>query len=84
MSDRTAPSGGIQWKESVTKSEMSQSVATARGPYDTWLIPKFSMITKGTRLTNKRVAAILVGSELLPGEKNLMMQVLYNREAALS
>ena len=84
VSDGTAPSGGMQWKESVTKSEMSQSVATARGPYDTWLIPKFSMIAKGTRLTNERVAAMLVGSELLPGEKNLMMQVLYNREAALS
>ena len=63
---------------------MSQSVATARRLYDTWLIPKFSMIIKGTRLTNKRVAAMLVGSKLLPGEKNLIIQVLYNREAALS
>jgi hypothetical protein len=54
------------------------------GPYAHCLIPKFSTLAKGTRLTDERVALIQIGIDLLPWEKDLLMQVLYNREAVLS
>ena len=73
VSDGTAPSGGMQWKESVVRTEMQQPRTDASGPYDSWLIPKFSTIAKGSRLTSERVASMQIGSELQLCEKDILM-----------
>jgi hypothetical protein len=81
-SDGTSP-GRLGWKDEILEGEQ-QGYHYKQAPYGHWLIPKFSTLTKGTRLTDERVALTQIGIDLLPQEKELLMQVLYNREAVLS
>jgi hypothetical protein len=52
--------------------------------YDYLLISKFSIISRKTRLTLKRLAEIKIGKKLLKTEKDLLTEILYNRKAALA
>jgi hypothetical protein len=54
------------------------------GKYDYLLIPKFFIINREARLIPKRFAEIKIGEELLEAEKDLLTEMLYNREAALA
>jgi hypothetical protein len=82
FSDGTSP-GKLGWKTDVLEGEQ-QGRHPEYGPYGHWLVPKFSTLAKGTRLTDERVSLIQIGIDLLPREKDLLMQVLYDREAVLS
>ena len=68
-SDKTFPGGGARWKESVIRSEVQQISKDGQGSYASLLIPKFGSIGRGSRLTDTRVAAMQIGSELWPREK---------------
>jgi hypothetical protein len=76
FSDGTNP-GKLGWKEEILEGEQ-QGRYDKQGPYGHWLIPKFSVLGKGSRLTDERVALMQIGTDLLPQEKDLLMQVLYN------
>ena len=52
--------------------------------YDHWLIPKFSTIPQGSRITPERVEKMLVGDSMQMKEKELLLSCLYNREAAFA
>jgi len=49
-----------------------------------WLIPKFSNIPRGTRLTAERFAGLKIGTGITNQEKEVLMEVLYNREARIA
>ncbi len=48
--------------------------------YTHWLIPKFTSIAKGARLTPKWLTKMIIGDGMTSQEKDL----LYNREAVLA
>jgi hypothetical protein len=52
--------------------------------YDYLLISKFFTINRKARLISKRFAEIKIGKELLKIEKDFLMEILYNRKAALA
>ena len=52
--------------------------------YTHWLIPKFTPIAKKARLTSERLAKMIIGEGMSPQEKNLLTEMLYNREAVLA
>ena len=52
--------------------------------YDLWITPKFSDIPQGQCLTNDHIKSIDVGSELWPRERDLLLTLLFNREAAIA
>ena len=56
------------------------------GRYGGWLIPKFSDIEKGSRLTAERIGRLKVGApgNLTADEYDVFLQVLYNREAGIA
>jgi hypothetical protein len=70
--------GREDWKD---QEEKLHSNSQQKGNYDLWLTPKFSTIARGARLTQERVERMIVGDSQ---EKNLMLEMLYNREAALA
>src|SRR5205085_7122501 len=48
------------------------------------LIPKFSQIPRGERLTPARIEKLKVGEHLWHAEKQLLIEMLFNREAAIA
>jgi len=50
----------------------------------TWLIPKFSTIARGTRLTTERIAGVKIGDQIMKQEKEVLMEVLCNREEGIA
>jgi hypothetical protein len=75
--------GKSVWKDEILEGEQ-KGRRNEQGPCGRWLIPEFSTLAKGTRLTDKRVAIMQIGTDILPQEEDLLMQLLYNREAVLS
>ena len=70
--------------ERCDKQEAQQGRHTQKGPFDMWITPKFSTIQQGSRLTEERIADLDIGAELWPCETELLMALLFNREAAIA
>ena len=54
------------------------------GKYPEWVIPKCSVLPRGSRLTEERLQALKIGNSLIPQELDVLIEVLYNREASLA
>jgi hypothetical protein len=78
--DGSKPRGCLDWLE---KSK-ADDVPCQLGSYSDWITPKFSDIQKGSRLTEERIKDLIVGDSLWPKERELFIEVLYNREKALA
>ena len=52
--------------------------------YTHWLIPKFTLIAKEARLTPERLAKMIIGDGMTSQGKDLLTEMLYNREAVLA
>jgi len=76
-----APVGIRDWQEAVKATETP--VVNTKGQFSEWIIPKFSDIERGSRLTPERVKTMKVGDMLTYEERELLMEMLFNREAAL-
>ncbi len=48
------------------------------------MIPKFSDIEEGSRLTPERAEKLRIGSDITEQEKDLFLMMLFNREVALA
>ena len=78
-SDGSKPGGVSDW---VAKSK-EEDVASYKEKYPKWLIPKFSDIKRGARLTKERIEKLIVGGDLTPQEYDVFVEMLYNREKAV-
>ena len=79
--NRVGPGGDVDWREKVIKGLAS---SMKKGKFDHWLTPKFSRIERGSRLTKERAEGMILGAELTMQERELMLEMLYYREAALA
>ena len=79
------PGGVLNWKEIIQRTERWIGPPE---PFDHLITRRFSglpiPISKGSRLTPERVDNIVMGENLLPREKELLIALLFNREAALA
>ena len=80
-SNNTKPEEYTDWKRRVIEVTQIQDSDTDSGQYISLLIPKFSTIPRGSRLTPERLNSIIIGKNLTPQEKKLFTEILYNREA---
>ena len=71
------PGGDEDWK---LKLAGNPSRANAKYP---WLIAKFSDMVKGPRLTKERIDGLKIGKGVSQQEKDVLMEVLFNREASI-
>ncbi|CAM1507682.1 Fc.00g073230.m01.CDS01 [Cosmosporella sp. VM-42] len=83
-SDGTIPEGDVNWKR--TKWPEVQGLMDSSTPFSDWITPKFSLIEKGSRIYGDRLQGLLdqVEGHLTQQEIELFLQIMYNREAALS
>ena len=82
--DGTSPGGDRGWKLKRIEAEKARGLLWPPRKFDHWLTPKFSDMPRGERLTNERAAKLVVGEELWPKERELFLEMLYNREKALA
>ena len=85
VSDGSKPGGIHNWKDVIKSSERHVGPIE---PFDHLITGRFSSLeqplAKGSRLTPERIANIVMGDFLLPRERELLIAILFNREAALA
>ena len=74
------PRGDDEWRKRRKEKEIYEEGGRFRGH----IIPKFSKIARGDRLRPNRIKMMKIGTNLWPNERELLMEVLYNREAAIA
>ena len=82
--DDEGTGGDPLFLEKCEQQEALEGRHTPKGPLGVWLTPKFSSIPQGSWLTEERIADLDISAELWPREKELLMALLFNREAAIA
>ena len=83
VSDGSSPGGNPDWRKKALAREAAMPKPFFE-KYPGWLIPKFSSIARGARMTPERLQKINVGECLTVEERDHLTELLYNREAALA
>ena len=78
------PRGYNDWKERAILRERARGKDKPTGKYDRWLTLKFSDIQRGSRLIAERIEGIIISPDLSLEEKDLLLKILYNREAIMA
>jgi hypothetical protein len=83
-SDGSTPDGDSLWREKALTSAQTKMVFGSE--WDDLVVPRFTEMAQGSRLTEPRLTALLktVEGSLSDQEKGMLIQVLFNREAALA
>lgn len=79
-----AVDGNPNWKKKRVKAEKRAGKPVSRGLYDHILIPRLSDKPCGFRLTHEWVQATDIGDTLRERVRELLVEMLYNSEAALA
>ena len=74
------PKGAAEWRETRKEKEWYK----AGGRFAEFNIPKFSKIERGSRLQPNRNARMRIGTDLWRDERELLMEVPFNREVAIA
>jgi len=73
LSDGSTPDAGLDWR--------GRAIARAvpiPGPWESWLIPRFSHRARGGRLTRERLRELWIGSISRPKDKDALLGMLSN------
>lgn len=81
-----SPYRNVSWKkEGLARAHRQlETIQHKPGEWDGISFPRFSEMPKGQRLTPDRLTALKVGIDLKPRERDLLLSILSNREAALA
>lgn len=82
--DSSTPDGDPHWREK--RMAVAQTKMHFGSEWDDLVIPRFTSLVKGARLTEERLQGILntVQDILTPQEVEMFTHILYNREASLA
>ena len=84
QTDGSVPGGLNDWRERALAREQAAGLYSAPYRYNQWILPRFATFKRGTRLTPERLERLLIGDILLSSERDLLIEVLFNREGALA
>ena len=79
--DGSKPDWSDIWRVNAIKKEIS--IFDPTDNYTHWLISKFTPIAKGAIITLERLAKMIIGDDMTSQEKDLLTEMLYNREVVL-
>ncbi len=82
LSDRSKPDESDNWRLDAIKRETL--IFDLIDKYIYWQIPKFTPIVKRARLTLERLGKTIIGKGMTAQEKEVLTEMLYNREAILA
>jgi len=85
QTDGSTPGGFLDWKARARKRQLQERLLEATpGPFNHVLEPRYTLIARGARLTPERLSEMNIRKQLLPKERRLVEEMLFNREAALA
>jgi hypothetical protein len=84
ISDGSVPGGDPEWKKKKIEKERRRGRVEPANEWDRWLIPKFSDIRRGSRLTTERIGQLLLGEGLMPREREMLLELLFRREKGIA
>ncbi len=84
LSDGSVPEGDPLWREKALA--VAQTKMTFGSEWDEEVVPRFTELIRGSRLTPERLEGLLatVEGSLSEQEKAMFVHILFNREAALA
>ena len=74
------PKGDAEWR----KRRKEEEIYEEGGLFQEHIIAKFSKIKRGETLWPNRIKMMQISTDLWPNERDLLMEVLHNREAAIA
>ena len=74
----------MNWKDIAIQKEILGKVYDRDWKYKNWLLPRFTTITRRVKIVPERIDRIIIGTDLLPQERELLMEMLFNREGAFA
>lgn len=85
LQDGSMPDGNPNWREDIL-AEQRRSLDPVRvpGPYDHLFEPRYWRALRGRRITPERWEKMVIDEEVWTTEKEMLKEVLYNREKALA
>lgn len=82
--DGSAPGGLLDWRARAIQRERATGIGRTKYKYDKYIQPRHAQFARGTRLTPDRLDKMLIGDFLSAEEKDVLVEILYNREGVLS
>lgn len=84
QTDGSGPGGSVSWREEVLKRETPTFELGVTLKFSEWLIPKFSTLARSVRLKPERLQKMIIGDGMTFAKKKLLIEMLFNCEAALA
>ena len=75
--------GRLDWIEHAKSLQVPNSDSNS-APFKQYFEPRYAQFLRGTRLTPERIAKMKISPELWPKERDMLLELLYRREAALA
>ena len=75
--------GFIDWKERARKEQIPNADSNS-ALFKDYFEPRYAPFPRGTRITPERIASMKISPELQPRERDMLIELLYQREAALA
>ena len=82
--DGSTPGGFSDWRARAIARERIAGIGSEPYKYSQWLEPRHAAFPRGQPLTPERLKGMIIGDILLPNEKDILVEILFNREGALS
>jgi len=76
--------GGIKQEGSENWKKLLIGLPCPENKKYPWLIPKFSDIERGSRLTPERIKKLKIGKGIMKEEREVLMEVLVSREKGIA
>jgi hypothetical protein len=86
VTDGQVPGGRDDWRERAWKKleSIAKKNEDPTSKYHGILVPRTTEMQRGSRLTPERISKLIIGEDVRPAERDLLLECLMNREAALA
>ncbi|CAN9357248.1 unnamed protein product [Alternaria alternata] len=75
--------GRLDWKERAAEKQRPNADSDSAA-FKQYFEPRYATFPRGTRMTSERISEIKISPDLRPKEKEMLLEMLYRREAALA
>jgi hypothetical protein len=75
--------GRLDWKE-IAKAKQKPTEDPQKAPFAKYFEPRYASFLRGTWLTEERIREMKISPDLYPREREMLLELLYRREAALA
>jgi hypothetical protein len=75
--------GRLDWKERASATQVPNANSES-APFRQYFEPRYAPFPRGTRMTPERISEMKISRDLLPKERDMLLEVLYRREGALA